>query len=400
MRNERRKRLGALGAVLLLTTLLGAAFASVASAQVVTGQFLVKVTVQNGSGGTQEKTDFAFTLDGGAPQNYPLSGIVSFNVDASVPHTFLAVDFPNFTPSYDSHCANVTVTPGTPIICNILETFNEPITTTTTTTTLPPISTTTAGEGTHPVSGSYKDTNKCTSHLNPELQPDGHPAITVTMSATAAPEPHHGNAITLSKTKAVITIPAGLIQTGVDVNLIHNGDKVPSVATVVIAGQNTVEGTHAFTIGQTATIVVINGKAQPITASLPLPDTSWTPVNDTSNVFFAQKSLKIVSTINLVSAGLKVTATFTCVPSTAAQFVGVGAEGTLTQPTTPGTGGGGGGGTPGDTTGTGGLATPGATELPRTGSNPWPLLVLGAGLLAVGLAAIDAAKRRRRPIHH
>ena len=123
-------------------------------------------------------------------------------------------------------------------------------------------------------------------------------------------------------------------------------------------------------------------------------------MNDTSNVFFAQKSLKIVSTINLVSAGLKVTATFTCVPSTAAQFVGVGATGTLTQPPTPSTGGGGGGGGgSGDTTPSSGLAA-GATELPRTGSNPWPLLVLGAGLLAVGLAAIDAAKRRRRPIHH
>jgi len=171
-------------------------------------------------------------------------------------------------------------------------------------------------------------------------------------------------------------------------------------ATLVISGQNTVEGTHSYVIAQTAVIKVVGGKAQPLVATLPLPSTSWTPVNGTSNVFFFQKSLKIVSTIKLVGTAVTVVATFTCTPTAGQPFVGVGAETALVQPTTPSTGGSGGGGAPGDTTATGGLATPGATELPRTGSNPWPLLVVGAGLLALGLAAVDGAKRRRRPIHH
>jgi len=361
--------------------------------------FIVRVVVDNGSAGAALRSDFQYSIDGGPATNFPTTGVVSMDLDDATPHTATPVDFAGYTATVTPTCTNVTLTPGTPIGCTITETFIEPTTTTESTTTLPPISTTAPGAGTHPVSGSFSDTNKCKSHLEPELQPDGAPAIKVAMSSTAAPEPHHGNPITLSNTKAVITVPATLLQAGVDVDLIHNGDKVPSKATLVISGSNTVEGTHSYVIAQTAVIKVVGGKAQPLVATLPLPSTSWTPVNGTSNVFFAQKSLKIVSTIKLVGTAVTVVATFTCTPTAGQPFVGVGAETALVQPTTPSTGGGG-SGAPGDTTATGGLATPGATELPRTGSNPWPLLVVGAGLLALGLAAIDGAKRRRRPIHH
>jgi len=366
-------------------------------ASAATATFIVRVIVDNGSAGSALRSDFQYTIDGGAATNFPTTGVVSIDLDDATPHTAAPVDFTGYTATMTPTCTNVTLTPGTPVGCTITETFIEPTTTTTTTTTEPPIPTTAPDPNRGPVHGSFSDTNKCKSHLEPELQPDGAPAIKVAMSATAAPEPHHGDPITLTDTKAVLTVPAALLQAGVDVDLIHNGDKVPSVATLVITGQNTVEQTHSFVVSQTAVIKVVGGKAQPLVATLPLADTSWTPVNDTSNVFFFQKSLKIVSTIKLVGTAVTVVATFTCTPTAGQPFVGVGAETALVQPTTPTTTG---GPAPGDTTPTGGLATPGATELPRTGSNPWPLLVLGAGLLAVGLAAIDGAKRRRRPIHH
>jgi hypothetical protein len=80
-------------------------------------------------------------------------------------------------------------------------------------------------------------------------------------------------------------------------------------------------------------------------------------------------------------------------------FVALGATGA------PATTGGGGGttppsaGGPGDTT-TGGPVVTGAQELPRTGSNPWPLVVVAAGFIDLGMLAIAGAKRRRRPLHH
>lgn len=394
MRSNRKKRLGVCGALTLLClTVVAGAFASSAGAQVVTGQFVVKVVVDNGTGGTADKTSFAFTLDGGAPQNYPATGIVSFDVDPTVTHTFAPVDFPDFTGTPNENCTDITLTPGTPIVCTIVEKFNEPATTTTTTTTLPPVSTTQPPVGQTTVHGSAADTNKCTSHLEPELQPDGKPAIVVELSSDAGPQPHLGDPITLSDTKVGLTIPATLLQSGVDVNLIKNGDKVPSVVTTVIAGSNTVEQTHSYSVSQTATIVVKGGKAQPLHATLALPTTNWTPVNGTSDVLFSEKSVKIVSTISLKSAGLTVTATFKCSPSTAPTFVALGATGVpsttggATTPTTIGDG-------PVNTSATGG-----ATELPRTGSSPWPLLVVAAVCIDLGMLAIAAAKRRRRPLH-
>lgn len=401
MRIDQRKRLGALGAVLLLTlTLLGAAFASAASAQVVTATFGVKVTVDNGTGGTADKTSFAVTIDGDpTPHSYPATGVLIFNLDSATTHSAAAVDFPGFTATLDAaNCTDVTLTPGTPIVCNILEKFIDPITTTTTTTTLPPIPTTQPPVGRTTAHGSASDPNKCSSHLEPTLQKDGTPTIVVGVSADAAPQPHFGDPITLSKTKIFLTIPASLLQAGVDVNLIHNNDKVPSVVTFVISGSNTVEQTHTYTISQTATIVVIGKKAQPLHATLPLPDTSWTPVNGTSDVLFAEKSLKIVSKIALQSTGITVTATFACSPTTGTPFVALGATQAIVQPTTPPTTAGGGGTTSGTTAGL--ALPPGAQQLPRTGSSPWPLFVVGAVCVDLGMLAIAAAKRRRRPLHH
>src|SRR6185503_11539547 len=96
-----------------------------------------------------------------------------------------------------------------------------------------------------------------------------------------------------------ISVAKAIIQTGVDVGLLHDGDQVPSVITLVVAGSNTTQQTHTYVIHLTATIRVIGSKAQPLKATFGLPNTNWTPVNGTSDVAFTEKSMKIVSTLNL-----------------------------------------------------------------------------------------------------
>jgi len=295
---------------------------------------------------------------------------------------------------------------ATPPFCLMTYTFIEPVTTTTTTTTTLPPSTTAPPAGQTIIHGSNTDQNACTSHLEPNLQPDGKTKIGVTLATDASPQPHHGDPITLAGTKLTISVPAALLQLGVNVDLIHNGDQIPSAVTVGIKGLNTVQQTHSYVVNQTAVVSTVKVpvsktfpkgfKALPLVATVNLPDTHWTPINATSDVAFFETSMKIVAHLKL-GTGLAVVATFTCTPTKGLAFVAVGATGvanitTPTVPPAPGLPGGGAGGT-------GPLAN-GAQQLPRTGSSPWPLFVVGAVCVDLGMLAVAAAKRRRRPLHH
>jgi hypothetical protein len=273
--------------------------------------------------------------------------------------------------------------------------------TTTTTPTTIATTTTRVVTGTVPVAqtkihGSATDNNKCTSALNPPLQPPGTTSIGVNLATDAFPQPHKGDPITLSNTKLTVNVPATLLQLGVDANLIKNGDKVPSVVNVVVNGSSTTQKSHAYKVSATAVISVIGGKAQPLVATLPLPDTTWNPVNASDPVFFSEKSMTIVSSLNLPSIGA-VVVTFACLPTTAPSFVALSAQGGAIPVKGGGTGVGGaaagaaGAGAGGSSAG--GLA---AGELPRTGTNPWPLLFIALVCIDAGLVAMRAARRRIR----
>ena len=71
-------------------------------------------------------------------------------------------------------------------------------------------------------------------------------------------------------------------------------------------------------------IRVIGGKAQPISGTQALPNTTWTPLDKNADVFIAEESLSIVSHVTI--PGLNITATFSCT-SSAAPFVALGATG-------------------------------------------------------------------------
>jgi hypothetical protein len=263
--------------------------------------------------------------------------------------------------------------------------------------------TTTTGEATtttlpeqKSVSGSKQSPNACKSHLDPQLAADGTPTIGVTVSGTAFGQPHENQPITLSNTKGTVSIPADLLQLGVDAGIIFDGQQIPSVVKFTIAGTGTTQKTHTYTVSATVTVHVTGGVAQPLSSTFNLPDTTWTPVSG-SDVFFSEKSLFITSTIDLSNQiGVIVTATFNCTGN-GATFIALGAfgppgttpttaappatpapsvtEAPLTTPTTPI--GGGGGGT-----------------LPRTGSSAGLLLALAVGLLTAGLFALKATSRR------
>ena len=254
-------------------------------------------------------------------------------------------------------------------------------------TTVPGPSTTVAVAQTK-IHGSSTDVNNCNSTLNPPLQPPSTTKIGVTLSSDAFPQPHEGDPITLSNTKVAVNIPASLLQLGVDANLIKNGDKVPSKLNLVVNGSSTTQGTHVYKVSATATISVIGGKAQPLMATLPLPNTTWTPVNSTTPVFFSEKSMTIVSSLNLPGIGA-VTVNFTCDPSTASSFIALAAQGSgipVSQGgSDPGSGTAGGSGVSATASGSG--------ELPRTGGSTLILVVLALATIDAGLLALRASQR-------
>jgi hypothetical protein len=262
-----------------------------------------------------------------------------------------------------------------------------------------------------PISGQSTDQNQCASTIDPPLAPPGTATVPVTFSATAHSQPHQGNPIQLTNTTVAVTIAADTIQQGVTLGFISNGTPVPSTLTTVVNGQGTTEGTHTYTVTSTPKVVVVNGQAQPLKATLDLPDTTWHPKNATDPVIFAEKSLTVVAKIDLTaSLGFVVTATFTCQPSSAPPFIVLGAQGPpptvttttlspITTTTTPGPTVG--GSTDPSTTAVAAATTSGTHSgttsgtLPRTGLNALLFLIIAAVLLDAGIAMIAFTRRRQ-----
>ena len=251
----------------------------------------------------------------------------------------------------------------------------------TTTTTLPPQKS---------VHGSTSNTNNCISALNPPIQPGGPDKIGVTISSNAFPQPHEGDPIKLTGTSVSISIPASLLQVGVSAGIIFDGQQIPSQLTMVIGGSNTTQKTHKFVANSTVTVHVIGGQAQPLTSTLALPNSTWTPTSKFDPVSFTEQSMVIKSTIDLTSQlGIVLFATFTCKPAGTVDFMDIGG---LTVPSTTTT----------VATTTTTIATttvaptvaPQATNtntLPRTGSETGWLLALAVVLLSLGLFVLRAS---------
>ena len=183
------------------------------------------------------------------------------------------------------------------------------------------------------VSGSATVANSCTTTLNPPVQPSGSAPVSATFSSDASPEPHHGSPITLSTTNLSATFPAALLQAGVDSGLVSDGLEIPATFSPVLNGSNTVEATHTYSASSTITLHVIGGVAQPLTAAMTLPDTTWHPINSALPVVVTEQSLQAVLSLDLST--LIITATFQCTPNTTATIVKVDGAGASAWSITP-----------------------------------------------------------------
>src|SRR5438477_151289 len=144
-------------------------------------------------------------------------------------------------------------------------------------------------------------------------------------------------------------------------------DDVLADVALVVAGQNTNPPSHTYRTHVVSVIRVIGGQAQPISGTQPLPNTTWTPVDKNADVLIAEKSLSIVAHVTI--PGLNITATFSCT-SSAAPFVAIGATGAIAGEGTGSSG-------TGVTSRVAAAAAPtSSNQLPRTGTSPWPLVIL------------------------
>jgi hypothetical protein len=186
------------------------------------------------------------------------------------------------------------------------------------------------------IHGSATDQNSCTTTIDPAIMPPAPSFVSVTVSTDAFPQPHNGDPITLSTTQLTISIPADLLQSAFDAGLAVDGLVVPNHIMLSLAGSNTVDGAHLYSVDANAIVHVVGGVAQPLNETVNLPDTTWTPVDASAPVLITEQSLHVVSTLNLGAGTPVLTVTYDCTPTTTpviVALVGFGAT-TTTGPTT------------------------------------------------------------------
>lgn len=229
------------------------------------------------------------------------------------------------------------------------------------------------------VSGSADYTGTCTNSATPDVSELGFTVEGTTMSPVTA-----GSDVVLTEQTWTVTVPATVLQTGINLGLLAAGDSPGGTATVGVFASNTKEGTVtadpiALSIGPIA--LGSDGLAMPAATSFAVPDMSWTAVG--GEVGFAMASAKID-----VELGPLVV-TFTCTPKNPdTTIVKAAVNGKTDIPPA---------GRPG-TQVAGVTVTPAA--LPRTGMNPVRPIAAAVGLLDLGYLLVSATWPARRRLRH
>jgi LPXTG-motif cell wall-anchored protein len=245
--------------------------------------------------------------------------------------------------------------------------------------------------------GSATVMNKCSVSILPALIPPTSHRVAITVASDASWQPHLGRPITLSNTSVEIQIGANLFQSAVDSGFMSDGFTIPATVAVTLSGTNTSEGAHTFAQSMTLRLNVVNGDARPLVATLALPDSVWHPVSPYADLFFSEKSARIVLTLDLSSTvGATLVHTSTCTPLSVTPFVALAVESPPPPPAPTSTTQ-----APASTL-TGppiiGPATtaPTATALPRTGSNSGYGAFVGLSCIAAGVLLLGRSRRRQR----
>lgn len=358
---------------------------------------LVSTTVDNTAGGTADSSFFHFKVIDTSDNSIAKTGTFDASGQTKIrlpDGTYTITEYAAYGYKEDvSACAGIAIDLADPGACIIANKYDP-----NSTTTAP--DTSSAGSTQVSVHGSVTNTTSCILTLQPALQAASTTDLTTKLSTDAFAQPHKGDPIKLSNTKITVATPASLLQTGVALGIIHNGDSIPESGKLVLRGVGTKETSHTYSFKVTLKIKVVNGNAQPLVASAVLPDTTWTPNNAVDPVFFSEQSLKIASTINSSVTG-SVTSVFTCTTPNAPTLIALSAQGSAPPTGGPGVtaagggetvGAGGGGGSGGAAGGTGGGI------LPVTGTSVWLWLAPAMIFIYLGLLALGATARRRRRV--
>src|SRR5690606_29614944 len=193
-----------------------------------------------------------------------------------------------------------------------------------------------------------------------------------------------GSKVSLVDQSWEVTVPASVLQTGINLGLLKAGDSPAGKAVVSVFASNTKEGTaRSAPVGlSVGPIVVSGGAAQPAVTTFSVPDMSWMAVGGDVAFAFAGAEVSVeVGPLEVV---------FTCTPKDPSVTIVTAAVRGQTgiPPALPGTG-------PqpevlGETT----APDPGAgsRSLPRTGANALVPMALAIGLIDVGYLLASAAR--------
>jgi hypothetical protein len=230
------------------------------------------------------------------------------------------------------------------------------------------------------VSGTGNYTTTCKNSVTPDVSELVFAVTGSTMSPVEA-----GSPVSLTNQSWEVTVPASVLQTGINLGLLNAGDSPAGTAVVSVFASNTKEGTLAaapvaLSVGP---IVVQGGAAQPAKTAFAVPDMTWTSVG--GNVAFAMAS----ASVEVEVGPLKVK--FTCKPKDASvTIITAAVRGKTDIPAAK----------PDDGTQVLGETVTAAEALPRTGASTLVPIALAVGLIDLGYLFASAAQPARRRLRH
>ena len=232
------------------------------------------------------------------------------------------------------------------------------------------------------MTGTGNYTATCHNNVTPDAS-----ELAFSVKGTTISPVQAGSQVELFDQEWQITVPASVLQTGINLGLLHPGDSLPGEVTASVFASNTKEGTRtsAPTDFNAGPIEVVDGAAQPLTTTFAIEDMSWTAVG--GNVAFAMGE-----TAMLIEVG-PLEVVFTCGPKDpSVTIVEAAVIGMTDIPPAdrPGSG----------TEVEGAAVEPEAEALPKTGSNPIVPIAVAIGLIDLGYLLISAGRPARRKLRH
>jgi LPXTG-motif cell wall-anchored protein len=247
------------------------------------------------------------------------------------------------------------------------------------------------------VHGTATGRNECNATYSPSAPLPSALDVGVTISSRAGPQPLDLGPVTLSDTTVSVSMPVSFLQPAIDEGILVDGQALPVLLSPVVAGSNTIEATHEYNETTTATIHVVDGMVRPLVATVQLPDTIWHPAMPDRDIFFTEKSVRVVLAIEPFSVITETTLTADCAPSDERVFIALGSTCPVDGPCDS------------TTTMTGppvsvsdptvlnqSTTVPGGTTLPRTGSSSGYAVFVALSCIAGG--ALLLIRRRREVV--